>query len=564
MWRKLFPILIVVGLFFSLNATTNQKSYSADRFDVDVAVQADGSLLVTETVVFDFVGGPFTFVFRELPVDHTDGITGIAASVDGRTLPGGTGPGQVEVTGSDPIRITWHIEPAFDTRHTFVLTYRVLGVVRQETGADALYWQALPDDYEYTIDSTTVTIAYPKEATLIAAPEVQAGKAGVETGKGQVVFTAQDLAPNAPLVVGLRFQAGSLIDAPPRWQARQGQRNALAPWWVGAAVALLGVGAAGLYLFVQPRWPKAAAPAGPIYSPPDDLPPAMAGAINNYTPSWSNALATIFDLAARDVLHIKEKPAKKWYESRDFVIQQVAQPAGLHPHERALLDLLFETRSGRTDRILVSELSRRVSSSRWKKYANSLEKELKATGFISAERKRTRLQLNILGFILLLSGLGGMIPIALLLLNSASGLWPLAVTLSLSLLGLVVLVVANSYKPLSDKGLAVAAQWQRFYEYLREVTRGRAAATRPDMFELYLPYTASYGLLYRWAKHFEKKGRTELPDWFHAVSTTGAGNMAVFVAMTAAASSSGGSAAGAGAAGAAGAGAAGGGASGAG
>ena len=157
-----------------------------------------------------------------------------------------------------------------------------------------------------------------------------------------------------------------------------------------------------------------------------------------------------------------------------------------------------------------------------------------------------------------------MIPIALLLLNSASGLWPLTVALSLSLLSLVVLVVANSYKPLSDKGLAVAAQWQRFYEYLREVTRGRAAATRPDMFELYLPYTASYGLLYRWAKHFEKKGRTELPDWFHAVSTTGAGNMAVFVAMTAAASSSGGSAAGAGAAGAAGAGAAGGGASGAG
>ncbi|MBK8434354.1 MAG: hypothetical protein IPL28_25055 [Chloroflexi bacterium] len=84
------------------------------------------------------------------------------------------------------------------------------------------------------------------------------------------------------------------------------------------------------------------------------------------------------------------------------------------------------------------------------------------------------------------------------------------------------------------------------------------------MFEKYLPYAATFGLLDQWAKQFEKEGWTEMPAYFRVLPTTTSDQaMGVFVAMSATANSSGGSAAGAGA-GAAGAGAAGGGASGAG
>jgi len=51
------------------------KDYSADGFDAQITVQNDGTLLVKETVVFKFVGGPFTFVYREIPTDKTDTIT---------------------------------------------------------------------------------------------------------------------------------------------------------------------------------------------------------------------------------------------------------------------------------------------------------------------------------------------------------------------------------------------------------------------------------------------------------------------------------------------------------
>src|SRR5690606_17326417 len=104
-------------------------------------------------------------------------------------------------------------------------------------------------------------------------------------------------------------------------------------------------------------------------------------------------------------------------------------------------------------------------------------------------------------------------------------------------------------KPLTPEGADVAASWEAFAKYLKEVARGKASTTRPDMFSRYLPYAAAFGLLYNWARHFERKGDTLAPAWFHAAAADGSGSMAAFVAMSSSASSSGGSAGGSGAAG---------------
>ncbi len=71
------------------------KTYHADRFDADWQINSDGSLSVVETVVFNFEGGPFTFVYRELPDEYSDGVEVLGASLDGRPLPVGAGAGPV-------------------------------------------------------------------------------------------------------------------------------------------------------------------------------------------------------------------------------------------------------------------------------------------------------------------------------------------------------------------------------------------------------------------------------------------------------------------------------------
>lgn len=71
------------------------KDYTAERYDANIIVQEGGSLIVTETVTFRFVGGPFTYVFRNIPTDKTDGITIKSASMDDQTMQHGSGVGKL-------------------------------------------------------------------------------------------------------------------------------------------------------------------------------------------------------------------------------------------------------------------------------------------------------------------------------------------------------------------------------------------------------------------------------------------------------------------------------------
>lgn len=560
MWRRiLFGLFFVALLAVAGDASAQDKSYRAGRFDVDVTVRQDGSLEVTETIAFQFSGGPFTYVYRELESDFADEITDIEASVDGRPLPRGDQPGQVEISGDDTIRVEWHLETFGDITRVFTLSYRMLGVVRQAENADLLLYQALPDAYEYTIASSTITFSYPPSAEIKDDVRVTTGNGQWQRFENQVVVTAQNLGPEETVVVEIPFAPGSLISEAPVWQQHQMAQREAWPLWLAAAGAIFALGVivlAAVYGRYRPETPEA---PRLVYEPPSDLPPALAGAINGSgaEPAWPNALATLFDLADRGALQFEELAEKKWFRQRDFVIRRVAEPTDLRPHEQGLMQLLFETKKGSSAEVKLSELSGRISSRQWKRFEEPLKEELMAAGLISKDRKRVRGRL--IGGGIAIMVLSIVVAVAVAMLDNPPAL---AVAASVFLLGLVVSIAGATLSPLTDEGAAKAAVWQRFADHLKDVTKGKAAVSGPGMFQRFLPFAASYGLLEAWAKWFQKEGWTELPPYFQALTRAGEDSVAAFVALAAASGSSGGSAAGA--AGAAGAGAAGGGASGAG
>ena len=86
---KKLSISLMIVLIISLFATgpaLAAKTYRAERFDVQVDLQEDGSAIVTETIEFRFEGGDFTFAFREVSATETDGITFLETSMDGTPL----------------------------------------------------------------------------------------------------------------------------------------------------------------------------------------------------------------------------------------------------------------------------------------------------------------------------------------------------------------------------------------------------------------------------------------------------------------------------------------------
>lgn len=529
-------------------AAAQRQSYRAERFDVDVRVEEGGTLLVTETIIFEFAGQPFTYAFRELLPARSGGFRDIEAYLDGVRLPVGTEAGQVEIDDGDPLRVTWHFAPMLG-RHTFELRYRQLDVVQRTEAGDLLRYQPLPDEFEYDIDASRVTISYPAMAQPVNAATIVEGRGTLTSAPGQIEISAQNIRSDRTLIVEQTFTAGSLISAPPAWQQARAARNALGPWW-GVAALLLSAVAIGVPLAWRPRT-SVPTLTGERFTPPDDLPPALAGALNGSEPVWANALATLFDLAQREVVAIVELPRKRW-QGQDFEIQLLQQPADLRPHEAALFAMLFEDKHGaRRAAVRFSELGALVGSRSWKVFSESVKDELQAVGLWDNTRLRPRGRLYVFGALALL--LAFVVFVATIVaLEARYGGWPALLSLPLFIGGLTAFVVAGLYKPLTAQGAQRAADWQAFYQFLRGVTRGRNAVSSPDMFDRYLTYATSYGLLTSWVKHFEKTGWQTPPAWFQALPDGDTSSIAIFAAMANSANSSGVAATGGAAGGAAG------------
>ncbi len=560
MVQKLILSFSLVMLLLAQRQAVPAKDYAAERFDSSIMVREGGSLSVTETVTFKFVGGPFTYVFRDIPTDKTDGIVIESASMDDQTMQQGRGTGQVEITYGNPVKVTWHFAPVTDQTHTFVLTYQVQGVVQKAQNADVLNWIALPTNYAYTIRSSTIAVSYPEQAVLIGTPEVVQGPAKVSTTTGTVVFSAHDLKPNTRLEIGLKFHSGSVIKQAPQWQQLQELSIALIlPFLIGG-LAIFVVGSL-VMIFYYRRHRRRPSIIGeetiPITAPPNDFPPAIAGALLVHTPNWNNALSTLFDLAKREVLLISEsdKP-KKWYSRHpEFLIELQSQPPDLRPHELGLLALLFETKKGMDTSTSISRISRTYTS-RYRRFNNPLKQEMSDMGLLDIEQRHIRRSFFIISLLLFILGCIGIL--ICLLFGMPTGTWP-SLFLPLGVVGISITmaVLWGIFSILSEEGMQDAARWKAFSHYLRDITHGKELDLPPDVFERYLIYATTFGLAEKWVKYFQKQGMAIVPPWFHSLATTNVDAVSHFVIMIAVIHAVGGSSGAGGGAGAAGGGASG-------
>lgn len=560
MIHKLFIAWALVMLLLAQQQAVPNKDYSADRFDASITAQEGGSLIVTETVTFKFVGGPYTFVFRDIPTDKTDGISILSAGMDDQTLQDGTGAGQVEINYGNPVKVTWHFAPVSDQTHAFVLTYRVLGVFQKAQDADLLNWNALPTYYAYAIRSSTIIVSYPNQATLLGTPEVVRGSARVTTSPGKVTFTAHDLIPNTRLEIGLKFSPGSVITTMPRWQQLQEQAIALIPPYLFGGVAIFVFGSFCLiwyYRRCRRRSTFIEADTSPVTSPPEDLPPAIAGTLLSMTPNWNNALATLLDLARRGVLSISQSDEpKKWYKAHsEFLIELQFQSPDLRPHELGLLALLFENKKGMESSTSISHISRTYTSRR-KHFNEPLKQEMTAMGLFDTERQHTRRRFGAISlFLLILSCIAVLL---CLLFGIPAGTWPI-VFLPLGVIGvsMTAAVLWSMFSTFSDKGMQDSVRCKAFSNYLHDIIRGKELNILPDAFERYLTFAATFGLAEKWVKFFQKQGMAVVPLWFHSLATASADNLSNFVTMIAVSHAVGGSSGSGGGSGAAGGGASG-------
>jgi hypothetical protein len=223
MLKRIGLLLLLACLLFIPGTVSADKDYVAEFFDVDIQVGSNGSLQVTETITFRFMGGPFTYVYRTLEKTRTDGITFTSAALDGRLLPvnGENALEWVEVEEGDPLTVTWHFEETTDQTRIYTLTYQVEGVVRKgET--DAIIWYAIPPEHAYRVQESRITIQHPEGAALAVQPTLSGAESyQVVSDKNPIILTSGPIEADTALVINMDFNSDTLGTGMPVWQSAE-------------------------------------------------------------------------------------------------------------------------------------------------------------------------------------------------------------------------------------------------------------------------------------------------------------------------------------------------------
>lgn len=539
-------LALVLSLAASSPASA-ARDYHAEQYHTRVVVEPGGSIVVTETVRFVFGPEAFTYVSREVPTRRTDGLTVLEAAMDGIPLTQGSRPGQFEWKRVEDgrRRIVWHFEPTANASRTFAVTYRAAGVAWQDAGSDVLAWRLLPSSHAYVIDRASGEVEVPETASPLGPPELDPPASDVRVEGRRVVFERGPFARNGSWVVTVRFAPRTLAVTPPAWQAQSLRSRAHLPVFLGLAGLILLAGLGGFLFFALSHRPARLSGRDiRVESPPDDLPPALAGALVGLgaAAGWGSLLGALLDLARRGVVRIEAQPPGGVFKQHDARLTKGELPAGLHAHERALLDLLFTDRSGSRSSVRFSQLARAVASSRrWKRLREAVNEDLRAARLIDPDREQTRGRVVGLGVaIVVLAIVGFVLSIAFF---EQAGDSVLALPVAALAVGIAGIAIGSTLSPLSDEAQGRAEHWKAFRRHLLTSVRASAGARESAAdFERLLPYAAAFGAAVAWAKRLQKQGVTEGPSWLKAAShdgTMGPADFAATVAILSAGSSAG-------------------------
>ena len=518
------------------------------RFDVDLDIQRDGSVNVTETQVIQF-SGTFRSGFRVVPLERTTGVTNISVTelVNSQPVTYTRGTERPNTFSSsvanDGLHIDWWFTPTPTTNavRSFVVRYTANGAVRIYAGGDQLQWRAIYADRAGAVGASTITVHVPGDADSGALqsawyayrPTPSSGALS-PTGSGSAIdsrtvrFALDRLAANVGAEVRVQFPHGLVSASPPAWQVSADRADAiaqsLAP--IGTFLALLltvaivgGGGAFLLWLWLSNgRDPTVGAVPRRLEQPPSDLPAPLAGTLIDEVASTKEVVATLVDLADRGVIQLNDIQNPQLVGSGTDVRVSLHAPLTddrLRLYERTLLEALFGLSPEVPSDVLLSNAKQRFQASIPKISARLYDAVTQAGYFVKNPHTTRAIWYGVTATVMVVG----------VALSIAAGVWligivPVAFLPGVALLGVGIagVLVAGAMPRRTPQGALEAARWRAFRAYLADIvhTERPADALPPH----YLAYAVAFGSDAAYVRHLEQIGAPP-PAWYGGYAGSG-------------------------------------------
>lgn len=362
-------LVLLLGLLCAPTASAAPTGDSVDQFGIDYVVTPDGTLRVTETIVYRF--GPSSGrhgIIRDLLVREPANTKDQRYDISAVTVASPNAPTTFTtetLTASGGRQRTLRLKIGSPTQTvsaptaTYVITYQVHGALRHFDDHTELYWNATGGQWQASLAKVTVQVTAPdgvQKTQCYAGPSGSTKpctQATVVDNKG--VFTQEALGPQQGLTIvaavkpGLVTNDTPILDDPPTLLTRLGLSSSTL---VGSVIAALVIPLLGFAYrrraFRDERFVDV--PPGvtggkvgrdhlhedqiPVAFTPPRIPVAEGGLLFDGVSNSRETAATLVDLAVRGAVRIQNKGAKQL-----VVLLDPAKAAW--PHEGEMLRKLF-------------------------------------------------------------------------------------------------------------------------------------------------------------------------------------------------------------------------------
>ena len=514
--RRLFAGFALLLAMLLAAQPAGARTLTFERWDDDLAVNADGSLEVTETLVVRFTGA-WNGIYRTIPLEyHTDqGFDyRLFVSVEGVTDGDYAALRYEQSHPQGQLNLKIYVPGAVDTTRTVIVKYRVANALRFFQDHDELYWNVTGNGHADPIEHAGARVTLPGGTSGVHA-KVFTGMGGSRESSATIEQFPNELAVTSTRILGPHEGFTIVAGWDKGFVHQPGAVDRFGEffssnWPLGIPVVVL-VFAVWFY-FAHGRDPELR-PISVQYEPPGGISPAGAGTLIDDSADMRDITATIVDLAVRGYLSIEETQSSGvlgFGKSKEYVFHRKKpqeQWTDLRPHESSLAGALFS--GGYSESVALSELHNHF-------YTHL--PQLRETIFgelLGRHYYRTRPDTMHLRYAAGAVATGMGIYWIGTVIARHSGMQILPFIIAGALTALIVFLYGRAMHARTMEGTRALEGVLGFKEFLSRVDSDRfnRVVKTPEMFEKFLPFAMAFGCESHWSKAFDGI-YTQPPQWY--------------------------------------------------